>query len=316
MEDDYLNEEWSEEDWADEDMADEDMRSGTQDAVAGMRLVLSDEYTDASDAEMEDALADVMDAMSPAEAFNFGAALNQIGKGASQAFSDPTFQSIARTALPIAGGALGTVIGGPVGTALGSQLGTIAAGALPSRPPARPAARPPVRPPVVAGQVVPAGTPVAPSVAAAPAALPQQDVTPGVPPGPAVSTVAGGSTAAAQGLVLVGHPMLKQALGSAAFGQHGKQQVAGIPVAQLLGLLSQVVGQAAADADELLYLTGGPAAVDAEDWDQDWDNDSEGEGIGDSEAWSADADRGLYASIIDADNLELAETMDPGWMAP
>jgi hypothetical protein len=301
----WADEDWAEEDWAGENWADEDWRSGTQDAAAGMRLVLSDEYADTTDEEMEESLTAVMDALSPAEAFNFGAALNQIGKGAGQVFSDPTFQSIARTALPIAGGALGTVVGGPVGTALGSQLGTVAANALPGRPPARPPSRPPTHPPVVPGQVVPAGTPVAPAVPAAPAPL----VVPGVPPGTAVPTVAGGSTAAAQGLVLAGHPLLRQALASAAFGQHGQQQVAGIPVAQLLGMLSQVVGQAAADADELLFLSGGPATADAEDWE-------EGEEGVDPDAWSADADRVLYTSIMDADSLEMAETMDPGWTAP
>ena len=290
IEDDYLDEGWADEDW----------RSGTQDAVAGMRLVLSDEYAHATDAEMEEALADVMDAMSPTEAFNFGSALNQIGRGAGQVFSDPTFASIARTALPIAGGALGTVIGGPVGTALGSQLGTIAANALP--PP--PAARPPGRPSVPGPGVVLPGLPVAP----APAAAHPQPGVPGAPPGAAGSPVVGGSTAAAQGLVLAGHPMLKRALASAAFGQHGQQQVAGISVAQLLGMLSQVMGQAAADADELLYLSGGPSQVATEDW--------QGEGEGDSEGWSSGGDLGLYTSIIDADDLEFAETIDLGSMAP
>jgi hypothetical protein len=303
---DWADEDWADEDWADEEWADEDWRSGTQDAVEGMRLVLSDEYADATDEEIGDALADVMDALSPAEAFNFGAALSQIGKGAGQVFSDPTFQSIARTALPIAGGALGTVIGGPIGTALGSQLGTVAANALPVRPSAGPPARPAARPPVVPAQAVPAGTPVTPSAPAASAPL-----VAWVPPGAAVSTVAGGSTAAAQGLVLAGHPLLRQALASAAFGQHGQQQVAGIPVAQLLGMLSQVLGQAAADADELLYFSGGPE-MDAEDWE----GEAEGEGGGGPDAWLADADRVLYTSLMDADSLEMAETLDPGWMVP
>ena len=52
---------------------------------------MHEEYADASDEEMDDALANVLDAMSPAEAFNFGSALSQIGKSASQLVSDPAF---------------------------------------------------------------------------------------------------------------------------------------------------------------------------------------------------------------------------------
>ena len=73
---------------------------------------------------MGDALENVLEAMSPAEAFNFGSALNQIGKSASRLASDPAFIQVVRTAAPIAGGAVGTAIGGPLGTAVGSQLGT------------------------------------------------------------------------------------------------------------------------------------------------------------------------------------------------
>jgi hypothetical protein len=40
----------------------------------------------------------------PAEAFNFGSALDRIGKSASQLVSDPRFVSVAGTALPILGG--------------------------------------------------------------------------------------------------------------------------------------------------------------------------------------------------------------------
>src|SRR5215467_3412974 len=96
------------------------------------RSALRAEYADASDAEMGEALENVLDSMSAAEAFNFGSALSQISKSASKLMSDPTFAQIVKTAAPIAGGALGTVIGGPVGTALGTQLGSLAAQALPT----------------------------------------------------------------------------------------------------------------------------------------------------------------------------------------
>lgn len=267
--------------WSD-DWPTEDWVSDSTNAVSGLRLVLSEDYTDATDAEMAEALEQVMDTMSPAESFNFGSALNQIARTAGQALSDPTVASIAKTALPIAGGALGTVIGGPVGTALGGQLGTIAANALPARRPADPAAAP-SRPITRVSVPGPTGAAPAPPAASAPAA--------GIP-----ASAAGGSVAAAQGLVLAAHPLMQQALASAAFGQHGQPQVGGIPVASLLGLLSQVVGQAAAEADELLYQSsdGSPSEF--------WDGEDEG--------WSDTNYQDLYTSIIDAGNLELAESMD------
>ena len=67
-----------------------------------LRSSLRDVYADASDAEMGDALENVLDSMSAAEAFNFGSALSQIGKSASKLASDPVFAQIVRTAAPIA----------------------------------------------------------------------------------------------------------------------------------------------------------------------------------------------------------------------
>jgi hypothetical protein len=108
-----------------------------------LRSTLHESHADASDEEVADALADVFDSMSPAEAFNFASALHRIGRSAGQLISDPAFAAVAQTALPVLGGAAGTLIGGPVGTALGSKLGSLAAGALPARPGPAQAAAPP-----------------------------------------------------------------------------------------------------------------------------------------------------------------------------
>jgi hypothetical protein len=217
-----------------------------------LRDALRDEYFDASPADMEDALGNVFDSMSPAESFNFAKALKQIESGAQQAFSDPVVGQVVRTALPIAGGVVGTVIGGPAGTAVGSRLGQAAVSALPGATAARPAAP----------------TPTA-----------------------AVSPVAGGSTAAAQGLVLTQQPDVLKALLALAMGQHGQSSVNGVPVAHVMNMLSSVFGQAAADADELLYLDG-------EDWDES------AEGLRDT---NGESDRALYTELLDAENAELAE---------
>lgn len=82
-----------EEIWA-EDLDDVDLTDA-------LRSALSEEYADASDEEIDDALANVLDSMSAAEAFNFTSALNRIGKSASQLASDPAFAAVAQTALPI-----------------------------------------------------------------------------------------------------------------------------------------------------------------------------------------------------------------------
>ena len=280
------------------------------------RSALRAEYADASEAEMGDALENVLDSMSAAEAFNFGSALSQISKSASKLMSDPTFAQIVKTAAPIAGGALGTVIGGPVGTALGTQLGSLAAQALPTpavpRAPAAPPAPPPPPPPELpapaapaAPAPVPAVPPAAPPLPAlsAPAAPAAPAPVPVVPPaspsqaGPApagASSVAGGSAAAAQGLVLSQQPEVLRSLLATALGRHGRQQVSGVPVAQLLTLFSQVIGQAAADADELMYLEQQPDAA---------------EGIVE-DVPSAQV-RELYADLLGADNLDFAEAA--GW---
>src|SRR5438067_85357 len=49
-----------------------------------LRSTLRDEYAQASDAELAEALENMLDAMSPAEGFNFSSALSQIGRGAGQ----------------------------------------------------------------------------------------------------------------------------------------------------------------------------------------------------------------------------------------
>jgi hypothetical protein len=290
-----------------------------------LRSSLRVEYVDASDAEMGDALENVLDSMSAAEAFNFGSALRQIGKSASKLASDPTFAQIVRTAAPIAGGALGTVIGGPIGTALGTQLGNLAAQALPAPAapsPAPPAPQTPAAPPAPA---VSAPVPPAPVLVQAPAPLapapallapPPAPLAPaaaapvlaepvpgaaGVPPpempAPArarTSSVAGGSAAAAQGLVLSQQPEVLRSLLATALGRQGRQQVSGVPVAQLLTLFSQVIGQAAADADELMYLEQQPDAAESV--------------VEDVPPGSV---RSLYADLLGADNLEFAEAA--GW---
>jgi hypothetical protein len=94
--------------------------------------VLSDEYEDADPEDLDDALTEMLESLSPAEAFGLTKAMGQIGRGADRIVSDPAFGKVVAGALPVAGGALGTAVGGPVvGTAVGTKLGMAAAKALP-----------------------------------------------------------------------------------------------------------------------------------------------------------------------------------------
>src|SRR5439155_22447650 len=135
-----------------------------------------------------------------------------------------------------------------------------------------------------------------PLAPAAPPAAPPPPVAPPPAAPPAASPVAAGSAAAAQGLVLTQQPEVLRSLLATALGQQGRQTVSGIPVAQVLGMLSQVFGQAAADADELMYLDQQPDSAESV--------------LPDAWAESADA---LYADLVGADYQELAEAASWEW---
>lgn len=242
----------------------DDVGGDLRHVVNALRQTLHEDYADASDEDVEQALTDMLATMGPAEAFNFSSAISQIGRGAGALLSDPTVGSIARAALPVAGGALGTAVGGPLGAAVGSRLGGMAAGAIPTGTPSAPAPRP----------MTPTTVPVVPAPAAA------------------------GSDAAKKALVLSRQPEVVQSMLAAALGQYGVQQVAGLPVAQVLATLSRLLGQAAADADEVAYLSG-------------WAGDTEGDTESDTDTDTDD----LYEALLDAGDLELADA-DHGWDQP
>ncbi|MEU7864229.1 hypothetical protein [Nonomuraea sp. NPDC049141] len=99
-----------------------------------LRESLVEDYDDASPEEMDEALLNVFDSMTAAEALSLGNVLSRIEKGAAQTLANPAVGQLAKTSLPIAGGAIGTAIGGPVvGTAVGQGLGKVVANSLPAK---------------------------------------------------------------------------------------------------------------------------------------------------------------------------------------
>lgn len=184
-----------------------------------LRDALAEEHADAPPEEMEEALYSVLESLPPAESIDFTKALRQVGSAAT-VLDDPTLRHVASVALPIAGGAAGTLVGGPAGTAVGSGLGSAAAGAL-----ARGKAGP------------------APATAA---------TTPKPP-------VASGSPAAAAGLALTQNKDVLTSLLALALGEHGRKTVGdGVPVGAVMNTLGTIFSQAAADADELLLEEEAP----------------------------------------------------------
>jgi hypothetical protein len=253
-----------------EEQLGEDLASGDDVSDLGevLREALHEDYADATSEEMEAAMADVLESMSPAESFGFAKALGQIERGAARALTDPALARIATTALPVAGTAVGTAFGGPAGAALGGNLGGVAAKAL-SAPTRTRAAMP-------AAPTTPMST---------------------LPP-----SIAGGSPAAAKALVLTQQPEVLKSLLALALGQHGRKSVGGVEVGSVMNLLSNVFGQVAADADELMR-----ASEDAPSYLVDGGGQYRIDPV--SPADRADA---LYEALLLAENEDLEEAVG-GW---
>ena len=98
---------------------------GADDFVDALRSTMREEYADASDEEMGDALTNLLGSMSPAEAINFASALDRIGTSASELASDPTVAAVAGAALPVLGGAAGTLGSGPEGALRRAQCSVV-----------------------------------------------------------------------------------------------------------------------------------------------------------------------------------------------
>jgi hypothetical protein len=248
------------------------------DLAESFREGLHENYQFAPSEDIEYALFNVMETMTPAEGFNFAKALSQIGKAGQQVLQDPTVSQIAKTALPVAGATIGTIYGGPIGTAIGGQLGQAAASAFSGKP----------------------------ASAAKPAAVAKPPQAKAVPASPQA-----GSTAAAQLLQLTQNPDVLKSLLALALGSQGKQS---IPVGQrdqkvqlgaVMNMLNALTTQAASDADELMRESQDTTA---------YLRDNEGEFLVDPYVPEERA-QALYAALLNAENqrLTFAEADGKRW---
>jgi hypothetical protein len=221
-------------------VADDDSR-GLGDVFGDL---LDDEYADATPEELDEALLDVLDELSVAEGSFFTSALRQI----DQTLRDPAVARVAVTALPLAGGAAGTLVGGPIGTAIGTGLGTTVAKSL-GGPPG--AAATPGTPKTVApgpsGAAATPGTPKPPAPGPSAAAA-----TPETPKTAAPGSVESGSASALRGLLMSQDPRVLSALGSLAVGTAGRTSIDGVPAGAIASALSEIFAAAARDAEKLV----------------------------------------------------------------
>ena len=192
-----------------------------------IREVLSPEYKNLSDAEIEAMLRRILGRMSPEEVEGFWDTLKDIGKAALGAT-----KQAAPTILPMAGGALGTLVGGPAGTVIGGKLGQMGAQLLakPQKLSASPRATP-----------QPPPSSQAPQAPSAPAAAP-------VPPG--------GTSVVAQLMSLIKNPDLLKSLLGQLLGGAGEStvrvgpQATPIPFGAMMNALESLASQAAVEAAE------------------------------------------------------------------
>ena len=219
------------------------------DLVCVLWDALDDRYAAADPADVAEALDTALDAMSPAEAFSFTNALRQIERTAGQVVANPMARQVAGAALPLAG----TAVGGPIGGVLGSLVAQHLAG--PTQPtgsvtPTVPASS--STPPAPAGS----STPPAPVGSSTPPAPAGTSTPPALVGSSTPATPSGGSLAATQALIGAQQPEFLKALLAAAMGSHGQTAVNGLPVASLLAGFSKLLGEAAADADAVMYHAG------------------------------------------------------------
>jgi hypothetical protein len=184
-----------------------------------LRETLHEDYQYAPHEEMEEALFNILETMTPAEGFNFMKALSQISKAGQKVLKDPAIGQIAKTVLPTAGTAVGTIFGGPLGAAVGGSLGQ------------------------AAGQAFSGGS--KPSIPSAHLTV-------------AKTSPKAGSDAAKQLLLLTQNKDMLKALAALALGSNGRKSfpigINGpkVEVGGLMSLLNTLAGKAAEDADELL----------------------------------------------------------------
>ena len=195
-----------------------------------IREQIAPEFSNLSDEDIDVMLGEIFADMSPEEIEGFFGSLGSLARRAGR-----TLVKAAPTILPIAGGAVGTLIGGPAGTAIGAKLGGVAGRLVGSATTRRKRRRPATSP-----------------------RLPQRPAPGGRPPVPGRQSAvpASGSSATAQLLALLNNPALLRSLLSRVLGAGGRTGVIAdgemidVDCGSLLNALGELAAEAAREAHE------------------------------------------------------------------
>lgn len=267
-----------------------------------LRDAVHENYQHAAPEEMEEALFNILDQMTPAEGVNFTSALRQVGNAGQKVLKDPTIGQIARTGLPIAGATIGTIYGGPMGTAVGGKLGQAAGQAfsggkkgqgIPSAPSMTPTTSPQGEPTGIA-----TGSNLRQAATQPFSGEKKEQGMATVPSTTTQSSPQSGSTAAAQLLQLIQNPVMLTSLLALALGSHGRKSIPlgkegqSVQPGELMALFVKLASEAASDAEQLLWESDETPAYLL---------DSEGEFVADP-AVPEERAEALYEALLAAEN--------------
>jgi hypothetical protein len=279
--DDWLDEEALYDDELDDDELDDedegfydDEDDDLIDLGDAFRRVLHDDYAGLSPEETDEVLLDMVESLPPDEAFNFVKALGDIAKPAAGVLRSPQLGQVLSVAAPLAG----TALGGPAGGAVARSLAQAAGSAL-ARSPKVPAVPASAMPAMAATQV-----------------LAQ------LPPAAQVAQAATQAANAVKAFNFAALPTVREAVLANAMKPFGQQEVAGIPVDQLVGTLARLL--AGSIPGGVPNAVPGAAVTEAID-----DSDEVPVELFGDEAWAVDEETAdaIYETLVAQHQQDLAD---------
>jgi hypothetical protein len=284
--DDELDDDWELDDELDDDWElDDEEDDEFVDLGDAFRRLLHDDYADLSPEETDEVLLDMVESLPPDEAFNFVKALSDIAKPAAGILRSPQLGQILSVAAPLAG----TALGGPAGGAIARSLAQAAGSALARNPkvPAVPAAAMPAMATAV-------GQP------AAATAVPQ--VLAQLPPAAQVAQAATQAANAVKAFDFASLQPVKEAVLAKVMQPYGKQEIAEIPVDQILGTLARFL--AGSIPGGVPNAVPGAAMTEAID-----DSDEVPVDLFGDEAWPVDDEtaNAIYETLVAQHQQDLAD---------
>jgi hypothetical protein len=272
LDEDALYDDEPDDDWELDDEEDDEF----VDLGDAFRRLLHDDYADLSPEETDEVLLDMVESLPPDEAFNFVKALSDIAKPAAGILRSPQLGQILTVAAPLAG----TALGGPAGGAIARSLAQAAGSALARNP----------KVPAVPASAMPAMATAAPQVLAQ------------LPPAAQLAQAATQAANAVKAFDFASLPPVKEAVLAKAMQPYGKQEIAGIPVDQLVGTLATLLAGSVPGGAR--SAVPGAAPTEATD-----DSDEVPVDLFGDEAWPVDEETAdaIYETLVAQHQQDLAD---------